>query len=587
MVSPDPRVVAAVHGVESQGIWQMELAPLISGQGWIYQPLFFGRIRTLQLLLPWERSKHIEWFRDRFNDIRKQYGEIRLSIIAHSYGTYIVTRTLEIYPQIKIDELILCGSIVRTDFDWDKLVRRNQVGRIRNDYGRRDLWAGIANLVVPGTGPSGRDGFDREHDRLSDQEFEHYGHKSVFGYDHYVEHWIPFLKGPRSTGPGDAFQAASNPPGVYQQQAFINEKTNGFVGREYVFEAIDSFLSNQRNGYFIIEGDPGVGKSAILAELVQRMGCPAHFNIRTQGINRTGQFLKNICGQLVDHYDLPYSSLPSTAFQDGALFGELLEQVAQLLPEGEKLVVAIDALDEVDQAGQNPGSNVLYLPSSLPDNVYFVMTRRSVTLPLVVHTPQHVLDLMSYREESLNDARAYARVAASRTDLRDWIAYQGLATEDFVTALAEKSESNFMYLRYVVQDLERGLYGDLGIDRLPQGLEGYYEDHWRRMGMTAIPSPRAKVKIVYVMAEVLQPVPRPLVADFAGVDQLTVQETLDEWAQFLHQDSSQEESHYSLYHSSFRDFLHRKDIVQAAGVTIDEIHALIADNLWQELVKDD
>jgi len=30
-------------------------------------------------------------------------------------------------------------------------------------------------------------------------------------------------------------------------------------------------------GYFTIEGDPGAGKSAILAEYVRRTGCIAHF----------------------------------------------------------------------------------------------------------------------------------------------------------------------------------------------------------------------------------------------------------------------------------------------------------------------
>ena len=52
--------------------------------------------------------------------------------------------------------------------------------------------------------------------------------------------------------------------------------------------------------------------------------------------------------------------------------------------------------------------------------------------------------------------------------------------------------------------------------------------------------------------------------------------------QFLHQ-TDDEVPAYSLYHGSFRDFLHRKDIVQAAGVTLPGIHALIADRLWESL----
>jgi hypothetical protein len=40
---------------------------------------------------------------------------------------------------------------------------------------------------------------------------------------------------------------------------------------------------------------------------------------------------------------------------------------------------------------------------------------------------------------------------------------------------------------------------------------------------------------------------------------------------------------YSVYHASFQEFLHRRDIVQAAGLTLKNISALIADRLWEDL----
>jgi len=49
--------------------------------------------------------------------------------------------------------------------------------------------------------------------------------------------------------------------------SFIESRTIGFVGRDYVFSAIDKFLRNEDRGYFIVEGDPGEGKSAILSQL--------------------------------------------------------------------------------------------------------------------------------------------------------------------------------------------------------------------------------------------------------------------------------------------------------------------------------
>ncbi|NEO66807.1 MAG: hypothetical protein F6J98_43140 [Moorea sp. SIO4G2] len=61
-------------------------------------------------------------------------------------------------------------------------------------------------------------------------------------------------------------------------QRIINDRVKDFVGREFVFEAIDNFFSTQPKGYLTIEADPGVGKSAILAKYVQQNYCLAHFN---------------------------------------------------------------------------------------------------------------------------------------------------------------------------------------------------------------------------------------------------------------------------------------------------------------------
>ena len=45
-----------------------------------------------------------------------------------------------------------------------------------------------------------------------------------------------------------------------QFQSLIADKTKEFVGREYVFDAIEAFIANNPKGYFTIIGDPGQGK---------------------------------------------------------------------------------------------------------------------------------------------------------------------------------------------------------------------------------------------------------------------------------------------------------------------------------------
>lgn len=111
------------------------------------------------------------------------------------------------------------------------------------------------------------------------------------------------------------------------QSRLIQEKVEGFVGRKFVFDAIQSFLDHQPNGYFIIEGDPGIGKSAILAKYVEKTGCVAHFNVRSLGVNRAEKFLESICTQLISRYNLPYPNLPADARKDGQFFAKLLDEI--------------------------------------------------------------------------------------------------------------------------------------------------------------------------------------------------------------------------------------------------------------------
>lgn len=379
----------------------------------------------------------------------------------------------------------------------------------------------------------------------------------------------------------------NTPTRVFSQfQSLIEDKTTDFVGRDYVFQAIDKFIDDNPKGYFTITGDPGQGKSAILAKYVQKTGCIAHFNQLLQGPNRADQFLESVCSQLVERYQLNYDPLPSNTTEDGEFLSQLLDEAAQKR-NGEAIVIAVDALDEVDRNSYRDAANILYLPSHLPDGVYFILTRRrDVEVPLTSFAPMQTLSLLDYQSQSERDERTYIgnRVNSSN-QLRLQIDERGETITEFTEKITEKSENNFMYLRYVLIDIESGLYQDLTLEQFPQGLQGYYDFHWRRMGMKDDPLPVEKIKVVYILGEVREPVSRRKICDFSGEDKYAVQQVLNEWKQFLHE-LVKEEKRYSVYHSSFRDFLHRKDILETHPVTLPGIHQLIAKNelkVWEKL----
>lgn len=369
--------------------------------------------------------------------------------------------------------------------------------------------------------------------------------------------------------------------------ALIADKTTGFVGREYIFQAIEAFLQENGSGYFVLTGDPGSGKSAFLARYVQQTGSIAHFNARSAGRTQASLYLESVCAQLMARYRLPYDPLPAAATRDGVFLAQLLDEVSAQRGREERVVIAVDALDEVDLTGHPSGTNVLFLPESLPQGVYFVLTQRRDPHPrprFVVRAPQQSVDFRQYAVESRTDVETYIVQAMNDPKVQAWIAtQQGLTPDAFITTLADKSGDNFMYLRYVLADMTQGPYQNVPLEHLPVGLENYYQDHWERMGMQARPLPRVKLYIIYVLSTVDYPIPRSLLAQCVQQDEITVQEVLDEWLSFLHVQTDQTSGYrgYSLYHSSFRDFLARRDIVQAARVRMDDIHARLAD-LWED-----
>ncbi len=312
----------------------------------------------------------------------------------------------------------------------------------------------------------------------------------------------------------------------YSLGNFLEDKTRDFVGRDYVFKAISEFLATHSKGYFVIEADPGMGKSALLAEYVRRTGCLSHFNMRAIGVVTAQQFLENICTQLIVEFGLPYPSLPAEAGQNGAYLSKLLQEASTKLAVDERLTIAIDALDEVELAGHPSGANILYLPKTLPDHVYFILSRRDVDLPFVVEVPQIPFVLITRPTENRTDVEVYIRRNTKEPWVNTWIAKQkgGMTIEQFVTRIADLSENNFMYLHYVLPEIASGTYQTLDIESLPVGLRGYYDDHWRHMGMTTKPIPRMKIRVVYVLCEVRQLVSRKMVAQFATDESLQVDE---------------------------------------------------------------
>lgn len=370
----------------------------------------------------------------------------------------------------------------------------------------------------------------------------------------------------------------------------IETKTANFVGRDYIFSEFTSFVEANDRGCLVLKGDPGAGKTAIIAEFIRRTHSIGHFNLRAQGLNTTAHFIRNIARQMGDLFGAASFDALSGLSPTGESVMQLFDELRDRTPSESPVIVAVDALDEVAlEDGAFQGVNPLFLPTVLAKGVYLILTTRRQEVDYRFDGPLAELDLNSFANETMRDAKTFIANTSAAPVMRNKIATATTTEDEFIDRLVEMSEGNFMYLQYTLNDILRSPTVDLStyLSKLPRGLENYYNYHWRLMGTQAKgPAPTANAWIIYVLCEATRPLPawiissviKPVAPDASPA---IVQSILNGWLQFLHRNSSCSPNEYSIYHASFRDFLHRAEVISNAGLDIPSVNQVIADLLWE------
>jgi len=191
-------IIISLHGFNTPGTWQKRIQACIdeSKLGLEHRPSDYGHVGIHGLLSPAARAGKVEWFVEEYQKLvyRAHLHDSAPSIIAHSYGSYIVARAMEMYPQIRFRRIVFCGSIVRRDYDWSARIKSGQVERVLNEYSRKDIWSRVAEWVIADGGSAGARGFvDAANGAVVQREYRFWRHSSYFFDLHQRASWIPFL----------------------------------------------------------------------------------------------------------------------------------------------------------------------------------------------------------------------------------------------------------------------------------------------------------------------------------------------------------------------------------------------------------
>jgi tetratricopeptide (TPR) repeat protein len=265
----------------------------------------------------------------------------------------------------------------------------------------------------------------------------------------------------------------------------IEERTKLFGGRSTAFTSIASFIHNTSSGYLVVTAPAGFGKTALIANLVDRTpdAFAYHFFAPLDWKESLNEecFLRNALEQMAQWHGYK-EELPDSLNELSALYQKLVDEALE-----KTQVLILDGLDEVTQWKLAP-----YLSRRLPENLHFILTVRDVgqdwasdyNVPAdqIVHLPLGGLtreDVAQVLRAAGHGAITFAEDAKLLEEVMRVSAYQA----------DETLGADPFYVRLLAEDAADGSLTPENIVGQPKGLNSYLDRWWQEVKQMAGDTP--------------------------------------------------------------------------------------------------
>ena len=337
----------------------------------------------------------------------------------------------------------------------------------------------------------------------------------------------------------------------------IYRHVKDFVGREWIINDIRNWTDKAKEKLLFITGDPGSGKTALMARIIQVLPTVAayHFCIAKYETSLIpDKFIHSIASQLSTQIPefrelLSDLNLQTIAFQEpGTLMKQLIVDPLSQIKREESLIIIIDALDEALYFGNDNIVKLLYnWLDEFPSWVKLIVTSRKVPeiLDLFdfykpneidVSTKENRLDIKQFIEEMLTEKNDFSLKKKDIDLITDKVIY--------------KSEGIFLYAKSVVQNLLAKTIDISDIDSIPPGLGGIYQTNFDRLFTDYEKFVRIKYLLEIILAA-FKPLTISELAFFSSIEESELRKQLNIVLAYF----PEKEGTISVFHKSFADWL--------------------------------
>jgi hypothetical protein len=360
----------------------------------------------------------------------------------------------------------------------------------------------------------------------------------------------------------------------------IEELTETFKGRTQERARLLDFVCNNSKGYFSIQGNPGIGKSALIAQFFKDI--KSHKD--TQQLQVVEYFIRRGTAQAQVEY----------------VFNYLLRRTDELFPAGKEIRAEGKAVWDLQQqlfskwrlwGEQNNGSKLLFLIDGLDEGV-----ENSVVTYVPRENFEGILIIYGSRpggHKSIDDLWAQLAVehhtklelsGLGKEDIRALIyevanKYELDRDSAWIDAVQRRSQGNPLYLKLLCDAMEHGSIVVNDIGALPEKIDEYYKAILDRYSRDA--DGDALLNGLFTFAAARDYLTMVHLGLINKLGEATVQRIGSTLKEVLYENPLTEDVlDYQLFHESFREYL-----IKEKGTNVREAAERIIDFCegWKEL----